>query len=54
MNKQNALIGSMLVDNKETVVVIIANSTYHLGLRTKREKEEARSRDKQRGELSDL
>lgn len=50
----NALIDSMFVDNKETVVVILAGSTYHLGLRTKREKEELRSRDKHCTEVSRL
>lgn len=44
----------MLVDNKETVFVTLTRSTYHLGLRTKREKDEARSRDEQRAELSGL
>lgn len=50
----NALIDSMFVDNKETVFVILDSSTYHLGLRTKREKEEPSSRDKQCAEISDL
>lgn len=54
MNMWNALINSMFVDNKETVFVILASSTYHLGLRTKREKEEPRSRDKQGTEISCL
>lgn len=54
INMWNALIDSMFVDNKETVFVILAGSTYHLGLRTKREKEELRSRDKHCTEVSGL
>lgn len=44
----------MLLDNKEKGFVILASSTYHLGLRTKREKEEPRSREKQCAEISGL
>lgn len=44
----------MLLDNKETVCATVASSTYHLGLRTEKEKKEVRSRDKQRAEVSGL
>lgn len=54
INMWDALIDSMFVDKKETVFVILASSTYHLGLRTKREKEELRSRDKHGTEVSGL
>lgn len=44
----------MIVDSQDNAVVIFSSSTYHLGLRTKREKEELRSRDKQCAEISGL